>query len=93
LDLYTITTHQILDRIARNCPRALSVFLHLLNRADNEGNLVLHKKQITNDLSESFAKFRNDLKALARADLLEWHQMEDRLHITLALPTSLDDGC
>lgn len=85
MDLSTITTYQILDQIARNCPRALSVFIHLLSRADSKGIVRLEKRQITNDLSESFAKFRNDLRALARENLLEWHQMGDYLHITLSV--------
>lgn len=92
MDLYTITTHQTLDRIARNCPRALCAFIHLMTRADNEGNVSLQKQQITDDLSESFAKFRNDLRALAREELLEWHQMGNHLHVTLALPGALNDG-
>lgn len=92
LDLYTITTHQTLDRIARNCPRALSAFIHLLTRADDEGNVTLEKKQITDELSESFACFRNDIRSLAREDLLQWHQTANSLHITLALPGAFHDG-
>lgn len=92
LDLYTITTHQTLDRIARNCPRALCTFIHVLTRADQEGIAVLEKKQIVEDLSESFAKFRNDLRSLAREDLLEWRQIGSYLHITLAMPENIDDG-
>lgn len=92
MDIYTITTHQTLDRIARNCPRALSAFIHLLSRADNEGKITLQKQQITNDLSESFAKFRNDIRSLAREELLEWHQMGDHLHVIIALAGALNDG-
>jgi hypothetical protein len=92
LDFYTITSHQTLDRIARNCPRALSAFIHLMSRADNEGNILLQKSQITDDLSESFVKFKNDLRALARESLLEWHQMGDHLHVTLALPGEMNEG-
>lgn len=92
MDIYTITTHQTLDRIARNCPRALTTYIHVLARANDKGSIALEKNQITNDLSESFTKFKNDLRALARETLLEWHQMGNYLHITIALPGQFDDG-
>ncbi len=92
MDISTIITHQTLDRIARNCPRALSVYIHVTTRANPEGRVSFQKQQIIDDLSESFAKFRNDLRALAREDLLEWHQMGSYLHITLALPQEMNNG-
>lgn len=92
MDLAAITTYQTLGRIARTCPRSLTTYIHLLCRADQEDKVVLEKKQITDDLSESFAKFRNDLRALAREDLLEWHQMGNFLHVVLASPGDLRDG-
>lgn len=92
MDLYTITTHENLDRIARNCPRALSAFIHLLCNAKDNGSVILQKRQISDAMSESFTKFRNDLRSLARENLLEWHQMNDTIHVTLALPESFEDG-
>jgi hypothetical protein len=92
LDIQTITTLQTLDRIARSCPRALSTFVHLLCRVNNEGKVSFRKEQIINDLSESYAKFRNDIRSLARENLLEWHQKGTSLHVTLALPDVDIDG-
>lgn len=90
MDLYTIITHNTLDKIARNCPRALSCFVHLLTRASDEGKVIFHKQQIIDDLSESYVKFKNDLRSLAREDLLEWHERNGALHVILALPKELD---
>lgn len=92
MDLHTITTLHTLDRIARNCPRALSTFVHLICRINNEGKAVLQKQQIVNDLSESYTKFVNDIRALARENLLEWHQMGNTISVTLALPEVDNDG-
>lgn len=77
---------ETLDRIARHCPRALSAYLMLAIRADEDGQVSIHKDQINKDLSESYIKFRNDIRMLARENLLEWHEIDDRLHIILVLP-------
>lgn len=89
---HVITTSKTLYSIAKNCPRSLSTFIHIKSRVDNRGKVTFQKKEIMNDLSESFAKFRNDIRALAREDLLEWHQMGDYLHITLAAQGPENDG-
>ncbi len=74
---------EILDQIGRHCPRAMSIYALCLGRMDDEYRVVLTKEEITRDLSESFCKFRNDLKALAREGLLEWHEMGERLHVII----------
>lgn len=86
MDLYAITTQQQLDQISRNCPRALATYTMILAKACYEGKASFTRKQVTHDLSESYVKFRNDVRALARQDLLEWHEMGDTLQVTLALP-------
>ena len=73
----------ILDQISRHCPRALGTYGLCLARMDGDYRLMLHKKQITNDLSESYTKFKNDLKALAREGLLEWHEQNEFITIII----------
>lgn len=73
----------ILEQIGRHCPRAMSIYALCLARADENLSLIFTKEEIRNDLSESYCKFRNDLKALAREGLLEWHEMNGKLHIIL----------
>jgi len=86
LDIYTILTYEILDKIARNCPRALCSYMHIVTRANSDGNVMFSQQQITDDFSESFTKFRNDLRSLTRQNLIEWHQMKNVIRIQLALP-------
>lgn len=74
---------EILDQIGRHCPRSMSLYALCLGRMDDEGNVMFSKKEIRDDLSDSYCKFRNDLKALAREGLLEWHEMGDNLHVTI----------
>lgn len=74
-----------LSKIGDHCPAAMTTFLHCLNRADETGSVRFTKEQIENDISESYTKFRNNIKALAREDLLEWHKMPvDGISVTLA---------
>ena len=84
MDLYHITSQEILDRISRHCPDAMSAYLQCVNRADNDGNIVLSRKTIEIDMSEDFRMFRNRIKKLARENLLEWFPIDDGLSITLA---------
>lgn len=71
----------ILDQIGRHCPRAMGTYALCLARTQEFNKLVLSKKQIRDDLSESYTKFKNDLKALAREGLLEWHEEGDFLTV------------
>ena len=87
LENLKVATFQNLEKVARNCPRALTTYLQVLCRSDDEGNLLLSRKEIL-DMGESFTKFRNDLRFLRLQDLLEWHQMKDQIHVTLALTDS-----
>ena len=74
---------EVLDQIGRHCPRAMSVYAVCLGRVDENLSVIFTKEEIVRDLSESYCKFRNDLKALAREGLLEWHEMHDKLHVII----------
>jgi len=79
----TIIPLEILDQIGRHCPRAMSVYALCLGRMDEDGKVIYNRAEISEDLSESYCKFRNDLKALAREGLIEWHEMGEFLHVTI----------
>ena len=84
MDLYTITTQEVLDRISRHCPEALSDYLHCINRADSDGTVFFSRSIVEIDMSEGWAKFRNHIKKLAIEDLLEWHPFNNGISVTLA---------
>jgi len=84
MDLYAITTQEILERISRHCPDALSAYLHCINRSDVEGKVFFSKEQVEVDMSEVWRTFLNKIKKLARENLLEWHPYNDGIAITLA---------
>lgn len=73
----------VIDQIGRHCPRSMSIYAICLGRMDSENKITFSRKEITEDLSESYCKFKNDLKALAREGLLEWHEMGNYLHVII----------
>lgn len=85
LDLLNIEHQEVLDLISRHCPGAMSAYLHCFNRIDSNGSYVFSRRQIDQDLSETYTKFKNDIKKLAREDLLEWHELDDHLHVKLVM--------
>jgi hypothetical protein len=83
MDLYTLTSQEILERISRHCPDALSIYIQCINRADKEGVIFFSRSLVEVDMSESWAKFRNRLKKLALENLLEWHPFRGGISVTL----------
>ncbi len=83
MDIHAITTQQLLETISRHCPSALGTYLHCLNRANHDGDVFLSKQMIQEDMSESWTAFRNNLKKLARENILEWHVLDSGVAITL----------
>lgn len=88
MDLYAVTSQEILDRISRHCPQSLSAYLHCINRADNNGTVYFSRQLVEVDMSERWANFRNNIKKLALENLLEWHPFNQGIHVTLA---AIDD--
>ncbi len=84
MDLYAITTQEILDRISRHCPEALSAYLQCINRANSEGNVFFSRELVEVNMSEDWHPFKNKIKKLARENLLEWHPFNDGISVTLA---------
>lgn len=84
MDLYAITSQEVLERISRHCPESLAVYLHCINRADNEGTVFFSKSLVEVDMSEGWTKFKNQVKKLALENLLEWHPFNNGISVTLA---------
>lgn len=90
MDLYAITSQEVLDRISRHCPEALTVYIHCINRADADGNIYFSRTMVENDMSEKWSMFKNRIKKLALENLLEWHPFEEGISVTL-VPTDEDE--
>lgn len=76
-------SHQIFQ-VAEFCPRALFTYLFIEKNKDENCHLIVSRQVIVNDMSLSWTRFVNDVKALARLGILEWHQSHDNLQIILA---------
>lgn len=84
MDIYAVTSQEILERISRHCPEALGAYLQCLNRADNKGTSFFSKEMVEVEMSDDWRPFRNNIKKLARENLLEWHPFDDGISVTLA---------
>lgn len=84
MDLYAITTQEILERISRHCPESLCAYLQCMNRADEKGTVFFSRTAVEIDMSEGWTKFRNQIKKLALENLLEWHPFDNGISVTLA---------
>lgn len=87
MDLYFISTQEILERISRHCPEALCAYLQCLNKVDKNGYVNFTREEIEVAMSEDFRGFRNNIKKLARENLLNWAPMDDGISLSLALPS------
>lgn len=85
MDLYAITTQEVLERISLHCPDALGTYLQCLNRANADGSVHFSKDMVEVEMSYGWTKFRNSVKKLALENLLEWHPFNDGISITLAV--------
>lgn len=84
MDIYAVTSQEVLDRISRHCPDALSAYLQCINRASEEGTIFFSRDLVEVDMSENWHPFKGKLKKLARENLLEWHPFDDGISVTLA---------
>ena len=83
MDIYSEENQLVLDTISRHCPKALSTYLHILNRVNDDGSCFFSKQMITDDMSESWCKFINSLKSLTRENLIEWHYLHNGVAIVM----------
>jgi len=84
MDLYAITSKEVLERISRYCPESLSIYLQCVNRANTDGSIFFSKSIVEINMSEGWTKFRNQIKKLALENLLEWHPFNGGISVILA---------
>lgn len=85
MNFFSLTSQETLDRISRHCPEALSTYLQCLNKADSDGTFFFSRHHIEVEMSEDIRSFRQNVKKLARENLLEWHPFDSGISITLAM--------
>jgi hypothetical protein len=83
LNKYSITSQEILERISRHCPEAMSVYLQCINRADSDGTVHFSRDTIDVEMSENWHPFKNNLKKLARENILNWLPFNNGITVTL----------
>lgn len=83
MDIYKITSQEILDRISRHCPEALSAYLQCINRIDSDGMAFFSRDTVEIDMSENWHSFKNNIKKLSRENLLQWLPFNDGISVTL----------
>lgn len=81
--MYSITSQEILERISRHCPEAMSAYLQCINRIDSEGLVFFSRDLVEVEMSENFHVFRNNIKKLARENLLQWLPFNNGISVTL----------
>lgn len=83
MDYYHVSSQEVLDRISRHCPEAMSAYLQCINRADEDGSFFFTKALVDVDMSECWIKFKNNIKKLALENLLEWHYIDGGILVRL----------
>lgn len=84
MDIYAVTSQEVLDQISRHCPEALSAYLQCINRANKDGTIFFSKDDVEIEMSDEWRPFKKNIKKLARENLLEWHPFNDGISVTLA---------
>ncbi len=84
MNIYALITQEVLERISRHCPDALSAYLQCINRSDEKRSVFFSRDMVEVDMSEEWRSFRTKIKKLARENLLEWHPFNDGIAVTLA---------
>ena len=84
MDIFAISTQEILERISRHCPESLSIYLQCINRANSDGDVYFDRQTVEEEMSESWTKFNRNIKKLAKENLLEWHPFDNGIAVTLA---------
>lgn len=86
MDFISLSGQGVMERISRHCPQAMSAYLQCVNRGDENGHARFTRKQVEEEMSESWTLFRNKLKCLAREDLLSWSMNKPKDVITVIRP-------
>jgi len=79
-----VVSLEVLDKIARHCPRALETYLAIFMRVDQAGVGLFSREMVSEEMALSYTKFCNDLRHLNKEDLLKFHKGENGVMVTLA---------
>lgn len=71
----------LLDRIARHCPRALSTYVICLKRMNKDGICLFTKDDLKMELHESLTVFKNNLNYLSREGVLDWVLINNKFRV------------
>ena len=83
MDISSDESQAILDQISRHCPAALSTYFQCINRADEQGSVFFSRDTVEIEMSENFRMFRNNIKKLARENLLMWAPIDGGISVTV----------
>lgn len=83
MDIFHLNNQEILERISRHCPEALSAYLVCINKMDARGDVFFSKQAIEVDMSLSMHVFRNQIKKLARENLLSWAPLDNGIAVNI----------
>jgi hypothetical protein len=72
-----------LAQIADHCPKALSTYLDLWRRKDDENKLNISKHDIRNEYLKTLTRFKNDCMLLAKECLINVDESPNFLSIEL----------
>lgn len=84
MDIYAITSQEVLERISRHCPEAFSTYLQCLNRADENDCILFTRQMVEVEMSEEWRSFKKHIRTLAREGLIEWHPFNTDIAVTVA---------
>jgi hypothetical protein len=62
----------------------MSTYLQCVNRANQDGSIHFSYQMVDVDMSENWHAFKNNVKKLARENLLEWIPLDGGISVTLA---------
>ena len=85
MDIQDPEVQQVLDLISRHCPYAMGTYLQCVNRGDSKGEMLFSKDVVEVEMSNDWRKFKKDIKALARENLLYWSPLNDGIAVCMAM--------
>ena len=83
MDLNSIYQAEVLEKISRHCPQAMSPYLQCFYKVDSEGNAYFSREDIEVRMSYDYPDFLHAIKQLAREDLLKWSPLDGGIAIQL----------
>ena len=82
-DTYQYPPYFFLLQVSEHCPKAVSTYLLLWRKADDNFQIQFNKKNIREELLISVAKFRHDLLLLVKEMLISIEETPTKIFIEL----------